>query len=162
PRWSRSRSWRWTGAEALPGPAATPAAPTSAAAREAAAEAARPGGRRCKGGAEPGGEVADRHRGGPAPQVSLAGDPVQAARLGHRLGHRHVGRLEHPLGDAERDAVDEQPLPERQRRLLEAREVLQVAAEGVPALGLDRGVATATAPELATGRRAEQDGGVDE
>ena len=51
--------------------------------------------------------------------------------------------LEDPFGDPERDAIDEQPLPQRERRgrrLLEAREVLEVAAEGVPPLCLECGV----------------------
>ena len=64
--------------------------------------------------------------------------------LCERLGHRQVGRLEHPVGDAERDPVDEQALPERQRRrrrLLQAWEVGQVAPKRGPALRLDLAVA---------------------
>ena len=59
-----------------------------------------------------------------------------------RLGHMDVRTLKNSLGDAERDPVDEVPLPQlerRRRRFLEAGEVGEVTTEGVPALGLDLG-----------------------
>ena len=54
------------------------------------------------------------------------------------LGHVEVRPLQDALGDPERDPVDEKALPERERRrrrLLQAWEVRQVAAERLPALG---------------------------
>ena len=55
------------------------------------------------------------------------------------LGHVELRALEHALGDPERDPVDEVALPQferRGRRLLQTREVGEVAAERLPALGL--------------------------
>ena len=69
----------------------------------------------------------------------------------HLLGHVELRALEDALGDPERDPVDEVPLPQLERRgrgLLQPREVREVAAERLPALGLGlrlaaSGVATA-------------------
>ena len=76
-----------------------------------------------------------------------------------------VRGLQHSLGDAEGDPVDEVALPQRERRgrrLAEPREVGQVAAERLPALGLGLGLARAAAPELPLGQRPDQHGRVEE
>ena len=76
---------------------------------------------------------------GPEPRSPYGPDPVERARLRERLGHVQLRALQHALGDPERDPVDEVALPElerRGRRHVEAREVGQVAAERLPALGL--------------------------
>ena len=66
--------------------------------------------------------------------------------------HREMRGLEHAVGDPERDSVDEIALPQlerRRRRVLQAREVSQVVAERVPALGLRLGVGRTAAPQAA-------------
>ena len=73
-------------------------------------------------------------------EVAVGADPVDRARLRELLRHVQLRALEHALGDPERDPVDEVALPElerRGRRLVEAREVGQVAAERLPALCLE-------------------------
>ena len=111
---------------------------------------ARPRARRRERRAEAGGEIADPERGGAAAEIAARRDPVHRRRGRHRLGHGEVRGLEHALGDAERDPVDEQLLPERKRRrrrLLQPREVGQVAAERRPALGLELGLGRAPPPQ---------------
>ena len=79
------------------------------------------------------------------------------------FGHRDVRRLEHALGDPEGDPVDEVALPQlerRGRRLLQAREVGQVAAERLPALGLEFAGLRAAAPQPPLGERADHQHGV--
>ena len=71
--------------------------------------------------------------------------------------------LEHALGDPERDPVDEEALPElerRGRRLLEPGEVGQVAAEGVPALRLSLSAFAPPPPQPHCGAATEEQHGV--
>ena len=73
-----------------------------------------------------------------------------------RLGHVQLRALEHALRDPEGDPVDEVPLPQlerRRRRLVEAREVGQVAAERLPALRLGLRLGAAAPPEPTAERR---------
>ena len=87
---------------------------------------------------------------GPDAEVAVRSDPVERARLRQRFGHVQLRALQHPLGEPERDPVDEEALPElerRGRRDVEAREVGQVAAEGFPALGLGLRCRRAPPPE---------------
>ena len=86
----------------------------------------------------------------PEPRSPYGRDPVDRARVVQLLRHVQLRALEDALGDPERDAVDEEALPElegRGRRLLQAGEVGQVAAERVPALGLELAVLRAPAPD---------------
>ena len=145
--------------------AASTAATAAAAAREAASAAARPRRGRRQRGAEARGQVADRHRGRAGAEVAAGRDPVDRAGLRELLGHVQVRGLQHSLGDAEGDPVHEVALPQRERRgrrLAEPREVGQIAAERLPALGLGLRLARAAAPELPLGQRPDQHGRVEE
>ena len=76
------------------------------------------------------------------------------------LGHQQVRGLQHALGDAERDPVDEVALPElerRRRRLLQPREVGEIAAERLPALRLRPRRRRAPPPELPLAERDHDD-----
>ena len=129
-----------TGGGASPGAAASTAAAATAAAREAAAGRAGAGRGRSERRAEARREVADAERARPGAEVAVRADPVDASSP--RAAPRACGAapLEHALGDPERDPVDEVALPELERgrrRVAEPREVGEVAAERLPALGLD-------------------------
>ncbi len=66
------------------------------------------------------------------------------------LRHVYLRSLENALGDTEGDAVDEEALPEGDRggrRLLEPGEVVEVVAEGPPALPLELDRLLTRAPE---------------
>ena len=103
--------------------------------------------------------------GGAAAELATVRDPVDRRCLRELLGHSKMGRLQDTVGDPEGDPVDEEPLPEgerRGRRLLEAWEVGEIAAKGLPALRLDVPGPRAAAPELPLRERPEHDRGVHE
>ena len=82
-----------------------------------------------------------------------------------RLRHVQMRGLEDTLRDPKRDPVHEQALPELERRrrcLLQARKVGQVAAEGVPALGLLLARPRTAAPHADPRRGPDEDGRVRE
>src|SRR4029077_607984 len=91
-----------------PPPPPPPPAPGEAAASARA--------RRRQRRAEPGREVADRQRARPRAEVAGRADPEDRALVVQFLGHVQVGALEHALRDPERDPVDEEALPELERR----------------------------------------------
>src|SRR6266540_3013410 len=128
---------------ALPGPAPT------AASGEATAGAARA--RWGEGGPEACGEVTDREGARSRAEIAVGCDPVDVALVVKLLGHVQLCALQHALGDAERDAVDEEPLPQlecRGRCLLQAREVREIAPERFPPLRLDLAIAASSPPDL--------------
>src|SRR6188508_2259788 len=142
----------------LPGAASAASAAASAAAREAAARA-----RGSERRAEAGRQVRDPERAGTGAQIPGRADPVDRALVVQRLGHQEMGALEHALGDPERDPVDEVALPElerRGRRLLQAGEVREVAAERLPALGLGLAGGRPAAPERRFRGREDERGRV--
>src|SRR5215208_1545661 len=143
-----------------PGAAPTTTAASATSAREAASAAARAG--RCERRAEPRRKIPDDERSGAGAEVSRRADPVDPALVVHGSRHQQVGALEDALGDSERDPIDQVALPElegRRRRFLQAREVRQVAAEGVPALGFGLAGGGPAAPERRPrGGEDERDG----
>src|SRR3990172_9367069 len=121
-------------------PTATSTTATSTTAGEPAATTTRARVRRRERRAEARREVSDGEAGRPRAEVATGGDPVDRTRLVERLWHVELRALENALGDAECDPIDEVPLPQlerRRRRFVEAREVREVAAEGLPAFRFD-------------------------
>jgi hypothetical protein len=92
-------------------------------------------------------------------------DPVERARLRQRLRHVQLRSLEHALRDPERNPVDEEPLPQLERRGgrdVEAGEVGEVAAERLPPLCLRLRLGRAAPPEPAVEGCGGEHGGADQ
>src|SRR4051812_19342553 len=137
-------------AAASPGAAAPAAAAASAPSGEPAAASAGAAAGRGERRAEAGAQVGDAERRRAAAEVAGRADPEDRARLVELLGHVQLRVLQHALGDPEGDPVDEVALPELERcrrRVLEAREVLEVVPERRPALRLELRVLRAAPPQ---------------
>src|SRR5215211_8747940 len=127
----------------LPSRSRLPGAPAAAARKAPAAAAgeapAAPGAaRRGRGdlGGEPGAERAAVERGVDERAREHVPAPASVTRRALRDRGRDAARADHPVCGAERDAVDEDPLPQLERRrriVLEPREVLGPVRECAPA-----------------------------
>ena len=87
-----------------------------------------------------------------------AGGVDDGGGLVQLLRHVELRALQDALRDPEGDAVDEVALPElerRGRRLLQAREIGEVAAKGLPALRLLLGVRRAAPPQAHVAARED-------
>src|SRR5215204_3947495 len=131
------------------------AAATTAAEAAASSRAGR--GRGCKGTGETVLEVGESETGGSYHGPVVAG-AVEAAALGDLGWGVEAGGGHYLFGNAERDAVDQELLPEGERgrgSFLHAAEVVQVAAEGLPA-GVQQGtLLRASHPGLVQERATE-------
>src|SRR5690606_35821857 len=121
----------------LPGASAAASAAAAPAAGEPPSSAATAGtGRRegtCEGRLQSGEGVL-----APASGVSVRAVPVDVGLLGQFRWGVEAGVVQYLRSDAERDGVDEEPVPQLEgdrRRLLHPGEVLQVATEGRPGSG---------------------------